>query len=344
MARNRSGLHDRRGFDGIIQLCLVMIVVSLLFLILVNWKIGLALTMYFCVSFIVVESMSAPPANRPDVFVPWVRMQPGRKPTLLCFGDSITHGVVSSSYTPIIPVKLSERLGLEPPKPRIFSDPVWVVNAGQNGITSHVILHERMNKALACYPDYITIMIGTNDVLSQCDKTLSGLIVGQNELPEVPTMQVYERNLRGIVSHIRQASPKVHIGICTLPPITENLNSRPNQMVREANAVIERVAATDEDATVIPVFERLEAVLEKSRKRSWMGLGPLHYVAFLVQNYLFHCLGFVFSWNMLGSIFGQTLLPDAIHLNDTASSIVVDAIVDWLLEKNVAKAIAVKSM
>lgn len=90
MAQTRSGLHDRRGFDGLIKLSLVMIVVSFLSMVLYSWIIGLFLTMFFATAFITLETVSAPPANRPDVFVPWARRQGARRPVLLCLGDSLT--------------------------------------------------------------------------------------------------------------------------------------------------------------------------------------------------------------------------------------------------------------
>jgi len=213
MARNRSGLHDRRGFDASIKLSLAMVVLSLLLMVLYSWKIGPALAMFSGVSFIVLESASAPPANRPDVFLSWARRRQNRRPVLVCLGDSLTHGNLGASITPEIPTKLCEKLGMDPPRYGItFADPLWVVNAGQNCITSHTILDERLKKALDCYPDFITILIGTNDVLAMCSKSLEKFVISTNELPEKPSMDILERNLKGIVGHLRQASPLVQIG------------------------------------------------------------------------------------------------------------------------------------
>ena len=74
---------------------------------------------------------------------------------LLCLGDSLTHGNVSASITPEIPLKLCGFLGLPTPDyGKTFADPLWVVNAGQNMITSHTILHERLHTSMGVYPDY----------------------------------------------------------------------------------------------------------------------------------------------------------------------------------------------
>ena len=127
-----TGLHDRRGFDGVLQFLLGSLVVSILVLILYSWKLGLGLFLFFGVYYITLESASAPPENRPEKFIAWARGRPRRRPVLLCLGDSLTHGNLSASITPTIPIKVSAALGMDPPNSSgAFVDPLWVVNAGQ---------------------------------------------------------------------------------------------------------------------------------------------------------------------------------------------------------------------
>lgn len=73
MARNKSGRHDRRGFDFLLQFHLASGVISLLILIFYHWMIGLAALMYCCLAFIVLEIVSSPPVNNPDNFALWVQ-------------------------------------------------------------------------------------------------------------------------------------------------------------------------------------------------------------------------------------------------------------------------------
>jgi acyl-CoA thioesterase-1 len=337
-----TGLHDRRGFDGPIKGSLAMIVLSLLIMIVYSWKLGLALFLFFGVTFITLESISAPPANRPELFVAWARTQPRRRPVLLCLGDSLTHGNCSASYTPEIPAKLSGALGMDPPAyGTVFANPLWVVNAGQNGITTHTILTERLNKALGCYPDYILLLIGTNDVLSMYSPWYASEIVKANELPEKPSLQVLERNYRGIVNFIRQSSAMVKIAVATLPPLGEDLRSPVNQLVRQANDIIERIAHEQEHCTVLPLFSTLEHILEKNHgRKTSLGMYSLK-MALMCPPY--HLLGSACSWNMLSSLVGSTILTDGVHLNERGSDALVDLIVEWLIKSHVAKAIAVKS-
>jgi lysophospholipase L1-like esterase len=340
----RSGAHDRRGVDAIMKTFLVVIPLGLLLMIFYSWKIGLAVFMYGCGTFITLENISAPPANSPDFFIRWVRNQGRRRPILVCLGDSLTHGNVSASITPEIPSKLCQKLGMAPPVyGDAFVDPLWVVNSGQNAITSHTILHERLNKALSCQPDFILLMIGTNDCLAMYNKLWAKGIVGINNLPQNPSMEQLERNLKGILDFIRQSSPMVQIGICTLPPMGEDLKAPANKVIRDANEIIERVAAAEgERSFVIPVFERFESILEK-RRRSWNTPSiDLAIYSALIMNPLYLAMPFM-NWNRLSAPFSHKLMSDGLHLNENGRDEVVDLVVDWLMKRNVAKAIAVKA-
>jgi hypothetical protein len=127
-----TGLHDRRGFDSVLQFLMAALVLSILVLILYSWKLGLGMLFVFGVYYITIDSVSVPPENRPEKFIGWARNRPRRRPVLLCLGDSLTHGTLSASVTPEIPVKLSAALGMDPPSiGEAFVDPLWVVNAGQ---------------------------------------------------------------------------------------------------------------------------------------------------------------------------------------------------------------------
>jgi lysophospholipase L1-like esterase len=345
MANSRSGYHDRRGFDGSIQFFIAMIPASILLMIFYNWKIGLALTMISCVYFITLEAASACPDNNPLSFIRWQRTLNRRRPVLLCLGDSLTHGNVSASITPQIPSKLCKTLGLPTPSYGLtFSDPLWVVNAGQNSITSHTILHERLHTTMGVEPDYVMIMIGTNDVRAMYKPALCKRVMQINELPDAPTMRTLERNLTGILCIIQEKSPKVEIGLCTLPPMGEDLKSRANMLVRKANEIIERVAASAGDkVTLLPVFAQLESVLEKQKRQRWSL--PIDYwmVACALQTPIYHLFPMFSTWNMLSKPLGFHVMSDGLHLNERGRDEVVDLVVDWLNRKNIAKVIAVKS-
>jgi lysophospholipase L1-like esterase len=341
---------DRRGFNTLMILCLVMVAVSLIVMAVYSWKIGLPSGLLFAVSFITLEAVSARPDNNPVSFLRWRQRLPEstkRRPVLLCLGDSLMHGNLSASITPEIPLKVTQKIGLPPAEyGKTFADPIWVVNAGQNNITSYTILHERLKLALSVYPDYIVILIGTNDVSAMYGEPFRTCLSFINRLPATPTMELYERNLTDILRIIHETSDMTKVAICTLPPLGEDLRSRSNQLIRQANGVITKVAAAAAvggggRVTVIPVFDEMERYLEKSRRSRLQVPFPLTCLAALWMNPLIHMTAFG-SWNFYARALGLQLLSDGIHLNERGRDIVADAIVEWLMTNNVTKAIAVK--
>lgn len=338
-------IFDRRGFQTLIYAVLAMIPISLCAVPLLNdWRIGLVMFLLFCISFITLEAVTARPDNNPSSFIRWKRTQDRVRPVLLCLGDSLMHGNGSASITPEIPLKLTNRIGLEPATyGKTFADPLWVVNAGQNHLTSHAVLTERLSHSISSVqPDYICIMVGSNDVRAMYNGSWSSRIVNMNQLPHKPSMQVLETNMTKMLEFIQEASPMAQVGVCTLPPMGEDLKSRSNALVKEANAVIERVvsASTSDRVAVIPVFDPLESILEKE-KRGWTPPVDMFMPIAMLQNVVFH-LTPLKSWNTLSKPFGFHVLSDALHLNERGRDVVVDSIVEWLVEKNITKTIAVK--
>lgn len=325
---------------------LVSMPLSLGLMVLYSWKIGLVTLMFAAVSFIVLEAVSAPPANGPRSFLKsFLPNQITSSPTLVCLGDSLTHGNCSSSFTPNIPRKLAEALGMEPPSlSKIFNAPLWVVNAGQNGIGSYTIREERVQGAMNCYPDYVLLLIGTNDVRAMYKPAWAKRMVSTWELPQTPTLENYEYNLREILDFIQETSINTHIGVCTLPPMGENLAAPANDWVRKANVVIEKtVNSYNQKCTVVPLYERFESILEKkpNKQNSWSV--DYFFPVAVMMNFLFHLMPGFFTWNSLSKPFGNLLLSDGLHLNDYGSDTVTEVVIEWLLANNIAKSIAVKS-
>ena len=352
---NNGGLHDRRGFEGPMRIMIALMPISVLLMIFYNIKLGFILLMISCVFFISMEVISARPDNNPATFQKWVRhirSTTNRNcPVLLCYGDSITHGNCSASFTPELPLALCRTLGLPiPDRTQTFADPLWVVNAGQNMITSHTIAYERLPPTLnAVSPDFVLIFIGTNDVQAiYKPKRWGPFLIRVNRLPQPPSFQVYEQNIRKVIQHIQGTSSQMQIGIVTLPPMGENLQSHANQLVRQANEILHRIGSEpgNEKVSVLPLYETLESILEKKKRRSFYSLFVSFdqwRLYFVFQNILFHLTYGAFSWNFLSRwMCGYHILSDGIHLNETGAAVLVDLIVQWLMQKNITKAIAVK--
>jgi len=79
----------------------------------------------------------------------FVRDSNDNRPIVLCCGDSITHGHIGYNWVGALREQDSSKI---------------YVNAGINGDLAWN-LNQRLKNALKCNPDYITILIGTNDAM-----------------------------------------------------------------------------------------------------------------------------------------------------------------------------------
>ena len=171
-------------------------------------------------------------------------------------GDSITHGQCSANYVDLIG--------------NILKDPkknVQIVNAGQNSICTWPVLHGRLKHIIRCKPDYISILIGSNDIKGIYRERWAKQSQLRWNIPEHLSFQNYRTNLRSIVEKLLDET-NAKICVCTLPPMGEDLNCKANDFVRKANEIIRneitRIRLTNKRVEIIPVFEEFEEVLEKS--------------------------------------------------------------------------------
>jgi len=88
-------------------------------------------------------------------------------PVLVCYGDSLTHGSVSSNWVD----QLQDR----------FSH-MTVLNAGVNSETA-VAAHERLESVLACKPSAVTVLIGTNDLIGSLASCAADMYAFESERP-----------------------------------------------------------------------------------------------------------------------------------------------------------------
>jgi lysophospholipase L1-like esterase len=339
---------------------LVFLVLSTITMVGYSWKIGVVLvviSIYICFLVYVLDNIPKTAINGPEYFQNWCPSQVTRRPVLLCLGDSITNGFVSANYTNEIPQKVADALNMEQQMnqdiaTKVFQDPIWVINAGYNYVPTHVILEEKLNRMLSLHPDYILLLIGTNDILSIYKQSWRKEIAKINCIfDNVLTMSNLEHNIDKIISNIREASPKVEIGVCTIPPLGEDLNTSCNQLVRNANESIIKIVSQkdDEGISIIHVYQQMETVLLKKKKSTTTTTVSVdNYISlFAIISPIYHIFAATYvpiRWSFLSSIVGNELLTDGVHLNEHGRDIIVDLVVDWLQNRNIAKAIAVKSL
>ncbi len=242
------------------------------------------------------------PINHPAAFLKRGRRD-STKTLVLCFGDSLTHATISGDYVAMLREQFDAQ-GYE------------FVNAGINGNTTHHLLL-RLDEIIACKPDIITILIGTNDV----NATRSKLAAMQYSLPYVPTLEKYCENLEAIVMRLK-AETTARIMVISPPPLGEDLDSEINQRVAQYSAALKDVAAKH-GATYLTLFEELAALLEGHQPHStFTGEGGV------ILSTAFRYFVGRKSLDELSAENGFRVLTDYIHLNDRGAAVVARVIAE----------------
>ena len=252
-----------------------------------------------------------PPARAPERWSESLRPESG--PVVLCLGDSITHGHLGSDWTGLL-----------------ASRGLTVVNGGINGELAWNVA-QRVDRALACRPDVVTVLIGANDAMASHDEASGRRYLKLVNLPRLPDLEWFEENLRVLVHRLREGSD-ARIALMTLAPIGEDPRAPTATLVGECNAIIARVAE-DLGVDLLPLHDRLAALLDESSGAGqhryvpgtrgtirMVGAGALHYL-----------LGM--SWDRIADRRGLTLTVDLVHLNDRAGRVVADLVEEFALRE-----------
>jgi acyl-CoA thioesterase I len=196
------------------------------------------------------------------------------------------------------------------------------VNAGINGQLAYNLL-QRLDEVVACQPDVVTVLIGTNDVNATFSQEWEDSYRKERQLPEKPTLAWYRLNVERIIDRLR-AETDAQIVILDLPMLGEDLASEMNRRVADYNAVL-RAIATEKRVPCLPLRERLGALLPQNRTPPpYEGKkGPV------VRVWIKHFMQRK-SWNTVSADHGLELLTDHIHLNDRAAAVVAALIGDYL--------------
>jgi acyl-CoA thioesterase-1 len=231
---------------------------------------------------------------------------------VVCAGDSITHGVMSADYL----AQLRDLVG---------DNDYTFVNAGINGDLAWNVL-QRVGDIVACHPDAVTLLVGTNDVLATLGPSWEATYRRQQHIRETPTLAWYGENVRAIIDRLR-AETGARLAILDLPPLGEDLASEINDRVREYNAVLRSVAA-EAGVDVLPLHDRLGSLLPEGHLPP-----PFEGRRDLMGSALARRLVLRRSWNEVSRAHGLAVLTDHVHLNDRGATVVAELIADWLVDR-----------
>lgn len=248
------------------------------------------------------------PENNPRAFLQQ-KPQRAAHTIVVCAGDSLTHGIFSANYVTL----LQQRLG---------TSGYEFVNAGINGNLAYNVL-QRVDDIIACQPDAVTLLVGTNDVNATINAEFASRYQKEQHLPQVPTLAWYRNNVAHILERL-QATKTPHIAVLSIPMLGEDLGSDINARINACNAVLRELAA-EKQVTYLPLHERLVSALPLKHTPPPYAGKPIFGLAFLKKVVLHQ------PWSAVSKENGLYFLTDQIHLNEKGAEIIATLISEFLL-------------
>jgi lysophospholipase L1-like esterase len=233
------------------------------------------------------------------------------KKTLVCFGDSNTHGNISYNWV--------SDLGV------IFQD-LQVLNAGINSDLTYSLL-QRIDEVIACQPDFITILVGTNDVSANVSEELENSFKQIGRIPKdmVPDFDSFKKNYQEIIRRLKEET-KAKIALVSLPVMSEDLIHEANIKADKYSKYIKELAQTQQ-LVYLPLREKEKEYLVANPQ-------PLKHTfdetyKLLIFSIINH---FILGkdWDYTSKKHGYQLTPDNIHLNSVSGGMLRDLVKDFI--------------
>ena len=231
---------------------------------------------------------------------------------IACLGDSLTHGNLSYNYTKTI----GEKLGDYHPA---------IINGGINGDLASSLLR-RIDEVIECDPDFITILIGTNDVNSTLSDELCHYYMKSRKLDHPPDIENFEYSLTAIVQTLKQRT-RARIALFSLPILGEQLDHFANHRVVKYSALIKKIAE-DESVAYLPLNELQREHLRQNSHDNQIALeeGRKH----VVMRTMIQRLILFKSHDKIAQLNGLALTSEGIHMNRLGAQYISDLAVDFI--------------
>ena len=232
------------------------------------------------------------------------------KPVVVCCGDSITHGHIGYDW-------VSSLRNID--KSKVY------INAGINADLTWN-LNQRIDDIIKHHPDYVTILIGTNDAIgSQKIKHIQDYYVSTKGLPRLPHIDWYASELEKFIIDI-QSKTNAKIAISTLSWLGEQSEAEIIKVVRSHNNIIRDLSAKY-NLKLIDLFKEFDHIIDTNNSipyttTEWRRLRGLRAV---ILHYVFG-----WSWNRIGRKYKLKLLCDHIHLNEKAGVMLEELMKDFI--------------
>ena len=232
------------------------------------------------------------------------------KPVVVCCGDSITHGHIGYDW-------VSSLRNID--KSKVY------INAGINADLTWN-LNQRIDDIIKHHPDYVTILIGTNDAIgSENIKHIQDYYVSTKGLPRLPHIDWYASELEKFIIDI-QSKTNAKIAISTLSWLGEQSEAEIIKVVRSHNNIIRDLSAKY-NLKLIDLFKEFDQIIDTNNSipyttTEWRRLRGLRAV---ILHYVFG-----WSWNRIGRKYKLKLLCDHIHLNEKSGAVLQKLMKDFI--------------
>ena len=223
------------------------------------------------------------------------------KTVTIAIGDSLTRGNMSHNYL----ADARERLG----------DGHLILNAGINGNKVYHV-EQRLDEVIACEPDIVTLMIGTNDAI----------------FPETldDSWSTVTQGLDRVLTRLSEDTDAT-IALFTLPLLGEDLDQTLNQRAEDVSARLETVALAH-GVEVLSLRAAHLARLNNEPPRPWPLCNSMDDVLEEIKHTRPHVVrrGRVVDYDALAAQQGHLLVIDCVHLSRQGAAPVTDLLVDFV--------------
>lgn len=270
--------------------------------------LGIIIFFALSIMFIYIDVFRQP-KNSPRKYLRKRRNFQSNKKRIVFLGDSLTQGNMSVNFIKMV----KKILGIQN-----YS----YINAGANSeLTFHVL--QRIEEIIKCQPDYIIILIGTNDANRELKSRNMKFPIKYTKLPQSPTFNWFSENLEKIITLLLEETDAT-IGLCSLPPLGEDLKHQANVQCQKYSEEIKR-KTKEFNINYLPVFEKSIEFLEKYPSKAKYSFEHRLIEYAFIKHRIFR-----YKLDKISEQYGFSITTDHVHLNSIGAKIVANLIIEFI--------------
>ena len=238
-------------------------------------------------------------------------MKNANKHIVVCLGASMVRGQVSYNFVNLLDQRMTK-------------DGFQFINAGVAGDQAYNVLM-RLDSVIDYQPDFVIILVGTNDVTATLSPTLARISRFTRRFPQPPSAEFYKYNMLRIINTLKERT-SAKIALVSLPVLGKDLESIPNQRIKDYNALLKDIA-DEKQVGYLPVYELQEEYLSEVQRGSGRPYesGGMLSIKAVARHYLLRQ-----SFDEISRKHHFLLVTDGIHMNSRGATFIADEIEAFL--------------